>query len=255
MRISQWIFPGLTVGLIALTAGFLSYWKEIQELGEPGLRVEAEAEGGELEILFPETVLYYNSQEREIMESVVQALPPDTTIDVRRYQSSDGFFIDLTGVLMGTDRTSIHQPQFCLPGQGFNITETSQETLVFGEESGAELPVMLLKSEKEFEGQVYTGLYIYWFVADGLTTAQHWERMWWMAKGLFATGKLQRWAYVSCFTVCLPSHEELALNRMKAFLMDAIPRFQPLGKGKRVGGDEPSEDTTGDPTPGFESEG
>ena len=80
MRISQWIFPGLTVGLIALTAGFLSYWKEIQELGEPGLRVEAEAEGGELEILFPETVLYYNSQEREIMESVVQALPPDTTI-------------------------------------------------------------------------------------------------------------------------------------------------------------------------------
>ena len=71
---------------------------------------------------------------------------------------------------MGTDRTSIHQPQFCLTGQGFNITETSQETLVFGEESGAELPVMLLKSEKEFEGQVYTGLYIYWFVADGLTT-------------------------------------------------------------------------------------
>jgi hypothetical protein len=40
------------------------------------------------------------------------------------------------------------------------------------------------------------------------------------------TGVLQRWAYVTCFSVCQPGQEEATFNRMKEFLAAAVPEFQ-----------------------------
>jgi len=36
----------------------------------------------------------------------------------RHYSAPDGFDMTGTLVLMGADRTSIHKPDYCLPGQG-----------------------------------------------------------------------------------------------------------------------------------------
>jgi hypothetical protein len=63
-------------------------------------------------------------------------------------------------------------------------------------------------------------------VADQELTADHLQRMWWMARDLIRTGILQRWAYVSCFSVCVPGQEEATYQRMKEFIVAAVPEFQ-----------------------------
>lgn len=226
MKSNQWFIPMVTLGLIVLTAGLLSYWKKNQRLGKPGVEVLELDSEGKLGMAFPKSVLSYGSEEVVVPDLVINTLPSDTTIGMRLYKGGDGFEMQLTGVLMGADRTSIHQPQFCLTGAGFNIKESVLDTIKIETEEPYELPVMILKSEKELLGRMYTGYYIYWFVADGLATAKHGERMWWMAKGLFTTGELQRWAYISCLAVCDPRNEEATLSRMKSFLVSAIPSFQ-----------------------------
>ena len=69
-------------------------------------------------------------------------------------------------------------------------------------------------------------LYVYWFAAENSLTARHGERMWWMAKELIRTGTLQRWAYVACWSQCVPGQEGPAFQRMKEFIAAAVPQFQ-----------------------------
>jgi hypothetical protein len=69
-------------------------------------------------------------------------------------------------------------------------------------------------------------VFVYWFVADAQLSADHLERMLWMARDLVFRGTLQRWAYVSAFAICLPGQEEAAYGRMRDFLVAAVPQFQ-----------------------------
>ena len=70
------------------------------------------------------------------------------------------------------------------------------------------------------------GVFVYWFVANGELTASHADRMWWMARDLMLTGVLQRWAYVICFTPCAVGSEDEAFERVKEFIIAAVPEFQ-----------------------------
>jgi len=135
---------------------------------------------------------------------------------------------------MGADRTSIHKPQFCLEGGGWRIDDAySLETTIPVERPQPyELPVIRLVSSRtvqDAKGQPITvrGVYVYWFVADGALSGDMSgrQRMWWMAKHLLTTGELQRWAYISCFSVCLPGQEEVTFERMKRFIAASVPEF------------------------------
>ena len=217
------------MALIAAAAVFLSWWSKNQRLGEPGIRIVSAIGGeGALEIAFPDSVLDYERKTLPVSEVEKNVLPPDTTISKHLYTAAtDQFGVMLMGVLMGTDRTSIHQPEFCLKGSGFRIIGSELDTISVIGPKPYELPVMILRTEKEHEGVMCPGFYVYWFVADGLATARHWERMWWMAGGLFTAGELQRWAYVSCLALARPGSEETCLKRVKEFLAHAVPEFQP----------------------------
>jgi hypothetical protein len=68
--------------------------------------------------------------------------------------------------------------------------------------------------------------YVYWFVADQHLTAEHGERMWWMAKELLRSGTLQRWAYVSCLSHFLPGQETATYERIRRFISTVAPDFQ-----------------------------
>ena len=92
------------------------------------------------------------------------------------------------------------------------------------------LPVMKLISRKNVSdgGQevAASGVYVYWFVAERAYTANHWQRMWWMAREMLQSGVLQRWAYVSYFAVCSPGQEQTTFERMKKFIAASAPEFQ-----------------------------
>ena len=241
MTREKWICAAVALALMAGGAVLLLRLQAAQRLGAPGLKVERTAAGAVARVLLPERVAGFSSEELPPAPEEKANLPADTTFGKRVYRAEDGFAALATVVLMGTDRTSIHKPQFCLSGQGWAIERTELVSVPVGGVGGAgggdgvayELPVMKLTTTKRVEagGQVAVrrGIFVYWFVADGRVTAQHWERMWWMARELVTTGVLQRWAYVTFFADCAPGEEEATFERLKGLIGGAVPEFQLAG--------------------------
>ena len=231
------ILAGVVLVLIGSTALLLSRMQASQKLGRPGLRLAAQSvfdENGALvgtnSVDLPERVLNFDSKPIPISTNVIAWLPKDTTYGSRYYQAPDGFGMMLNVVLMGSDRTSIHKPEYCLPGQGAAIDRKESRNIPVHEPQSYELPVMCFTVSHEVEDKGVRGraraLYVFWFVADGQLTADHNQRMLWMTRDLVMTGILQRWAYVSCVSYCQPGQEGAAFDRMAELIGAAVPRFQ-----------------------------
>jgi len=227
----------VALALMGGGAGLVARMKTSQRLGPPGVKTEPLKGSTNLRVLLPDRVLHYESEVIPQDQMVTNALPADTSFGQRRYanKKDPNDWLLLNVVLMGTDRTSIHKPQFCLEGGGWKIDNTaSLETKIpIARPRPYELPVVKLVSTrtvKNNSGQVamLRGVYVYWFVADEALSGDMSgrERMWWMAKHLLQTGVLQRWAYVACFAVCLPGQEDATFERVKKFIAAAVPEFQ-----------------------------
>lgn len=217
--------------LMALAGGVIHHLQARQKLGQPGVRAEPVAGSQRWRILLPEKVASLTSREEPAAEVELTALPADTSIGKRIYRAADGAELLLQIVLMGRDRTSIHQPQYCLTGQGWVIEQTEEVRLRLAGPSPRELPALKLTASKVVtldNGQRVSlrAIYVYWFVADGVVTAHRSERLRWMAEELLKTGTLQRWAYVACLAQCRPGEEEKTFARMKDFIAEAGPQFQ-----------------------------
>lgn len=235
MNKSKLLLMLATVGLIAATAGWLAHSNSRQKLGQPGVKTVALPNSIRLRVELPERVLDYSSERLEPDTITTNGLPKDTSFGVRRYQAPDGFGVLNQVVLMGSDRTSLHKPQFCLEGQGLHIDDTASElvTVRIGGEHGYDMPIMKLVAQRvetlpDGRQELRRYLYVYWYVADGAVSAGTigFERMWLMAKELICTGVLQRWAYVSCLAVCLPGQEAATFDRLKQFIVASVPQFQ-----------------------------
>jgi hypothetical protein len=222
----------VALALIGSTAGLLASMRSRQKLGAPGVKTSALPESQCLHVDLPERVLDYESVEVPQEQIVLDILPRDTSFGQRRYTAADTFQMNANVVLMGTDRTSIHKPQFCLGGTGWIIDDnlTTETTVHVERPYPYDLPVMKLIANKMLTlngAQVPArGIYVYWFVAKDEYTAKHWQRMYWMARDLFRTGVLQRWAYVSYFAICPPGQEDAAWERMKKLIAASVPEFQ-----------------------------
>ena len=208
-----------------------------QTPGEPGLRLKAmeivNTQGQIIStdaVALPVKVFDCTSKTMEMAEDELELLPDDTTFGRRIYTLQDDTQIQTTVVLMGKDRTSIHKPEYCLPGQGFTIDKREVVNIPIQKPYPYDLPVMRLTisntvNRNNREVQV-GGVYIYWFVADGKLATHHLDRMWMMTKGLLSEGVLQRWAYVTYFAICQPGDEEATFDRMAKFIAESVPKFQ-----------------------------
>lgn len=160
-------------------------------------------------------------------------LPKDTTYGKRVYKTPDGFRIWANVILMGADRTSIHKPDYCLPGQGWIVDDRRKEeiNILIDQPHPYQLPVMKWVTtgfQETTDGRKVElrGIYVYWFVSDKELTDTNFKMFLLLSRDLFLTGVLQRWAYVSCFSVCLPGQEEATCERVKQFIAAAVPEFQ-----------------------------
>jgi hypothetical protein len=179
----------------------------------------------------PTVVPGFASEARDIAPLEASWLPKDTLFGRRLYRGPDGFTAQVSAVLMGTDRTSIHKPQYCLDGQGWHIFKSETVAIPMTRPYPYELRAMKLTASKaglDNEGRPVNvrGIYVYWFVSDKLLTPHHGERMWWMARELVLTGVLQRWAYVSYWANCSPGQEDAAFGRIKDLIAASVPEFQ-----------------------------
>jgi hypothetical protein len=223
--------------LVGLTAALLVRVRAHYSLGQPGVKVvnvpiysEEKKLVANQSVFLPETVGDYTSTNMPVTKMELDMLPPDTLFGRRVYSSPDSAIMTSV-VLMGTDRTSIHKPQYCLIGQGENITGSEVISIPIAKPHPYELKVMKLSTTKQFPvagGKFATasGIYLYWFVADGQLTPRHGERMWLMGRDLVTKGLLQRWAYVAYFSRCVPGQESILIERMKRFVAASVPEFQ-----------------------------
>lgn len=235
MNRKQLLLMLVALALIGGTAGLLARVRTTQKLAPPGVTTtNLTSDPQRLRVELPERVLDFNSEWIEVDHITSSTLPKDTSFGQRRYEAPDDFQITLGVVLMGTDRTSLHKPQFCLEGQGWKIDPSGTlETSVRMERPiSYDLPIVRLVANKmvNVDGQdrPMRGVYTYWFVADDAfsATVSGFDRMWMMGSKLLRTGLLQRWAYVSCFSVCHPGQEEAVFERTKKFITAAAPEFQ-----------------------------
>jgi hypothetical protein len=231
MKNQKWIILSAALILIAGTAAALTWMQANQKLGRPGIKAVAIPGSVMMKINLPERVLDFTSTNVPEPQVVLGYLPPDTSYAERCYYGTDGPPIYATVVLMGADRTSIHKPDYCLPGQGWTINEKSVVNIPVAGAQSYQLPVakwVIGNSFQTSDGrkQQVSGLYVFWLVADGEQTPDNYQRMWWLARDLLRTGVLQRWAYVSYFTACAPGQEDATFERVKNLIAHSVPEFQ-----------------------------
>lgn len=231
--------------MIGATSQFLRHHSANQRLGAPGVKLVAEpspVEGGGTvgtnSVWLPERAGEFTSRIAPVAKTVCDTLPKDTTYGHHLYTAPDGFQVDTQVVLMGADRTSLHQPQYCLVGSGWHIDESKAENIRMNRPHAYDLPVTRLTLSGRFQTEhgleAKRGVFVYWFVSDGKLTAEHSGRMWSSAREQLRTGVLPRWAYVICFAVCAPGAEEATAARVKNFIAIAAPEFQ-LAAGPEPG--------------------
>jgi len=217
--------------LIAGGAGALTWLKQNQKLGTPGIRATPISGSIKMNFDLPAHVPGYTSERVPEATIVLDTLPKDTSFAQRRYTMTNGFWVNASIVLMGADRTSIHKPEFCLPGQGWRIDKKATVSMpVQGPHpyhlQVAKWTITNFIQDKDGQKQEIRGLYVFWFVAHNEETDSHWQRIWWLTRDLLTKRVLQRWAYVSYFAVCLPGEENAAFDRVKKLITASIPEYQ-----------------------------
>jgi hypothetical protein len=245
MNKQKWIVLLLALAMIGGTAATLHRLKAGLKLGSPGIKAAPIPGSPRLAISLPDHVLHYAWTNIPTDPGALEGLPHDTSFAQRFYYAPDDALdqLQIMVVLMGTDRTSIHKPQFCLQGSGwdFDDHDSRPDTIRIQSPHPYDLPVtkMMMTRPDTLDGQVTTisGIYVYWFVADNhlLGRLQSVKGFWDSNVRLLTTGKMDRWAYVGCLGVCRRGDEDATYERMKKFIAASVPQFQ-LTVGPEIGG-------------------
>lgn len=142
------------------------------------------------------------SEEPDTVEK--KLLPADTQIVKMRYATprppEERDRVDVTLVLAGAERRSIHRPEVCLDGQGWTILE--QRVVPVELPGGRVLEVKDLLIEREWLDdsggrRVLRAHYVYWFVGSDVSTPNNWTRVWLSSWDNVLRHVNHRWAYPS----------------------------------------------------------
>ena len=216
--------------LVLLTGAALQKIKTTQHLAPPGIKLAAPNAAARSPVALPNRAGKFTAHDFEIPAIFEQTLPPDTSFALRRYETDDGFAAQLSVVVMGTDRSSIHRPQACLPGQGLQIVQTENITVPVGAGviPAVKLSLRLQQIAATGERRELHGFYVYWFVSDREITADSsgFHRARADTLRLLRTGELTRWAYVSVYAVCEPEQAAATFARIEKLIAATVPEFQ-----------------------------
>ena len=152
----------------------------------------------------------YTSAPVEVSEAERHVLPDDTQFDKRRYENMDGDWFQVSMVIGGKSKSSIHRPELCLPGQGFQMM--SPRTI---ESGGIEWHlVTLARGAVPACGFAYT-----FFNQDGYRTSSHLKRIFRDVWDRSIRGRIDRWIMV---TVYSPDADEARLAEFLGKLKGVI---------------------------------
>jgi hypothetical protein len=237
MNFGKWVSFAVALGMIGATAGYLAKIGRTHRLGNPGVRVGRRViydDNGKVaaqqSVILPDEIMGELADSQPITTVELTGLPKDTTFGRSYYHGANGNVL-VSVVLMGTDRTSIHQPQYCLEGQAWHIERTEQVLLPIDRPFPYELPAMKLTASRVLYGEhhevkIIRGIYVYWFVTADKIAPDEGTRLWSIARTMVEKGELERWAYIAYFVTCLPGQEKVTYGHLERFIRASVPDFQ-----------------------------
>ena len=231
MKSQQWLFLTVALVLIAGTAGALTWLRTNQKLSPPGVKGTSIPGEIQMNIALPEHVLDFTSTNIPEPDVAIGYFPKDTSYVERRYTGPSGIHIQSTIVMMGADRSSIHRPEYCLPGQGWVIDKKEIATIPINDNPPYDLQAARWNLSASIQGpdgqkENAAGIYVFWYVAKNDETPNHDKMLEHLTMNLFRTGDLQRWAYISYFVPCLPGQEDAAFAETKRLIAAQVPQFE-----------------------------
>jgi exosortase len=170
-------------------------------------RLSPEVRAGEVSGVvmdLPTAVGRFLGQPLESDEVEKQLLPADTEMLKMQYRSpgqpADRDLAQVTLVLAGAERRSIHRPEVCLDGQGWTLLDS--QIIPVEVSPGHVLKVKDLLLEREIrrqDGQTkkLRAHYVYWFIGTDITTPSNAVRVWLSTWDNIARNVNHRWAYAS----------------------------------------------------------
>ena len=222
---------GVTIVLTALTS-------DVTKVSEPGIRL---VNG---QPYLPDIVGdWVGGAADGLSDAEKQVLPADTAGIRRRYRRADGGEVTCSVVLAGRDVTSIHRPELCLPGQGWNIQREHAETIRTPAVEGGELKVMRMDAVHTVTTAASARpagvIFIYWFVGKDRITPYHWQRIFWTTQDRVLRNCNHRWAYILIAASVRPEQTAEAQERAQAdtmrllgsFVAQLYPQLRPLQGG------------------------
>jgi len=183
-------------------------------------------------------------------------LPEDTVIVRKQYHAPNRGRIAVSLVVTGGQRSSIHRPQWCLPGQGLRIA--SQRVVAIPLPGRAPLRAMRLS----LRGRGLRGpapIYLYWFVGERHETPHHLARLFWAAWENLVRNVRYQWVYVA---VAYEPHGAAAgtgalrdfVGRLYAFLDGHTPPPHPAPRPPAPAAAAPAETNRPGPPARLEDE-
>ena len=162
-------------------------------------------------------------------------LPKDTEFSRKTYDDFHDHNVFFSVVLSGVQQYTIHPPEICLVAQGWTIT--GQEDIPIDLASGHQLVVRNLSLQRDvLNGQqqhvLVKAYYMYWYVADNLTTPSHLTRNWISSWDRVVHNRDHRWAYVIAMAPITQTIRPDGLNAdqtrdmLKNFIRQIVPTFQ-----------------------------
>ena len=133
----------------------------------------------------------YTSEPVEVSEAEHHTLPADTQFDKRRYEDKDANWFQVSMVIGGRSKSSIHRPELCLPTQGFQMM--APRTVAVGEIDWHF--VTLARGAVPACGFAYT-----FFNQDGYRTSSHLKRIFRDVWDRSIRGRIDRWVMITVYS-------------------------------------------------------
>jgi hypothetical protein len=133
-------------------------------------------------------------------------------------------------VLAGRDVTSIHRPELCLTGQGWQLENPHTESIPIPAASGGGLKITRMNASRQVQiSDRQTGrvgaVFVYWFAGKGRTTPHNWQRILWSTQDRLLHNRNHRWAYFLILAPMPPTDTTVEYAAVQAETRGAIVQF------------------------------
>lgn len=238
---SPWPFVAVAVLLCGGGLGLCALTDTTYRVGEAPVRLDlpAEVEG-------------FTSEEVPMQARERQLLDENVRIGRRFYMGRAGDRAVLASVVLsGAAKRSLHEPQVCLPGQGWVISSSVPVEIDCGPSVPVQATLLTMhRDSQNREGRLVRtrALNIYWYQgAGGVTASSYDDHVFKSYRDALLDGVDHRWALMSFFA---PMKEQPALvgglgdafaelsvlEDLKAFIRRLVPPLlTPAGRGESAG--------------------